>query len=123
MIGARFRTLAEARAAGWTVPRHGKVLRRYRGYEIWIADTSEPHYYGYSFAVKATPPLDDPHAWLTLPLVKGEFASTVDVSLTDEPNRAGFKGSFLAMFPPGALEAGILRAMAAIDRVLDVEEA
>jgi hypothetical protein len=122
MIKAVFRTLAEARAAGWTVPRHGRILRRYRGYEIRIVDTSNPPYYRYSFAVEAMPPLDDPHSWLTLPLVKGEFASTEDVILTDEPNRAGFTGASLAMFPPGELEAGVQRAMAAIDRVLGVEE-
>jgi hypothetical protein len=121
MIKAVFRTLAEARAAGWTVPPRGKVLRRYRGYEIRIVDTSGHPYYGYSFAVKAMPPLDDPHSWMTLPLVEGEFASTADVILTDEPNRAGFTGASLAMFPPGELEAGIQRAIAAIDRVLDIE--
>jgi hypothetical protein len=119
MIKAIFRTLAEARAAGWTVPRRGRVLRRYRGYEIRIVDTSGHPYYGYSFAVEAMPPLDDPYSWMTLPLVTGEFARTADVILTDELNRAGFKGASLAMFPPGELEAGVLAAMAAIDRVLD----
>jgi hypothetical protein len=118
-----FQTLVEARAAGWTVPRHGRVLRRYRGYEIRIVDTSGHPYYGYSFAVAVRHPLYDPESFKTLPTVEGEFASTADVILTDELNRAGFKGASLAMFPPGELEAGVRAAMAAIDRVLDAGKA
>lgn len=91
----RFRTLADAQAAGWVRPRRLRLPADYN----W-SDVSGPNSYGYAFSVyrrdDAAGACQDWRADIKSGAIQSVSSRTI--TLTDELNAANKPGAFLEMF-------------------------
>jgi hypothetical protein len=116
-----FKTLAEAKAAGYVrasdFPRMHFPACSVGKFRFFCKDTSEPGYFGDSFAIAIRGGFDPSEKEWHLVAIAGNptFGSTVTVDLTHQLNKMQRVGCSAQMFPPGVVAAGILAAKAVIE--------